>query len=126
MYRNRFFSDPFFDDVISVLHETPRFVSRTFKGSNVESNDDEYLVQISVPGLIKDDIEIKVVDSILSISHERDEEETFRFTDSFDKEYTLPDDVAVSKISAKVESGVLTVTIPKDKKKPKERVINID
>ena len=126
MYKTRFFSDPYFSDFIDLLYETPKFVSRTLKGTNVESNDDEYLVEISVPGLIKEDIEIKVNDSVLSISHERDEEETFRFTNSFKKEYTLPDDVAISKISAKVENGILTVTIPKSKKKPKERVIEID
>jgi len=126
MYKSRFFNDPYFSDFIDLLYETPKFVSRTLKGTNVESNDDEYLVQISVPGLIKEDIEIKVKDSVLSISHERDEEETFRFTNSFTKEYTLPEDVAVSKISAKVENGILTVTIPKEKKKVKERVIDID
>ena len=126
MCRNKLFNDPFFTDVLDILYETPRFVERTVKRTNVVENEKDYQIEIAIPGLIKDDLEIMVEDNILSISHERDEEETFRFTNSFKKQYTLPDDITVDTITADVENGILTVTIPKVKKKIKKRVIKIN
>jgi HSP20 family protein len=126
MYKSRFFSDPYFIDLLDLVNETPGFISRTIKRTNVVDDDNEYQIEVAVPGLIKDDISINVKDRVLTIEHERDEEETFRFTNSFIKEYSLPDDVSVKGITAKVENGVLLVTLPKVKKKNTERTIEID
>jgi len=126
MYKSRFFSDPYVLDLFDLLSDTPNFIGRTIKRTNVVENDENYQIEIAVPGLIKEDLSIKVKDNVLSISHERDEDETFRFTNPFKKEYSLPDEASVKGISAKVESGVLLVTIPKSKKKPSERDITID
>jgi len=127
MNRNlKLFSDPFFLDFLDLVNETPNFVSRTVKRTNVKEDEDQYIVELAVPGISKEDMEIKVKESILTISYEnKDEDIDFSFTNSFDKQYTLPDDVIVKSITATVESGVLVVTIPKDKKKPKEQIIKI-
>ena len=69
--------------MIDLLQDTPNLVARTVKRTNIQEDDDKYVVEVAIPGLIKDDLEIKVKESILSISHERDEDETFRFTNSF-------------------------------------------
>ena len=39
---------------------------------------------------------------------------------NYEQNYALPDDVARDKISAKVEDGILTITMPK--MEPKEKV----
>ena len=39
---------------------------------------------------------------------------------NYEQNYTLPDDVVRDKISAKVEDGILTITMPKSE--PKEKV----
>ena len=39
---------------------------------------------------------------------------------NYEQNYTLPDDVVKDKISAKVEDGILTITMPKTE--PKEKV----
>jgi len=127
MYKNRLFRDPFFSDFfVDFCCETPRFVERTVKRTNIVENEKDYQIEIAIPGLIKDDLTIKIEDDVLTISHERDEEETFRFTNSFKKSYSLPDDAGVKGITAKVENGVLLITIPKEKKKTNERLITID
>lgn len=117
-----FNNDPFFTDIVNFF-ETPRGIKRT----NFVENDDDYRLEIAVPGLTKDDIEINLDDSILTISHEKKEEDDgFYFTNSFEKRYTLPNDVNAKGIAAKIENGVLVATIPKDKKKIKQRLIPIE
>ena len=126
MYKRSIFSDPYILDFFDLLDDTPNFIGRTVKRTNVVENDEDYVIEVAVPGLIKEDLSITVKDDVLTISHERDEDESFRFTNPFTKQYSLPDDVSVKGISAKVENGVLLVTVPKDKKKAKERDITID
>jgi len=123
----RLFNDPFFTDMMDLMYETPKFIGRTIKRTNIVENDDDYQIELAVPGLTKEDIEIKVKDSVLTISHQKEEtdDETFYFTNSFTKQYTLPDDVSVKGIKATVENGILAATIPKDKKKPKEFAVEI-
>jgi len=123
----KLFSDPFFTDVVDLFYETPRFVERSFKKANIIENDEDYRVELAVPGLSKEDISVKVNDNILTISHEKEEtdDKTFYFTNSFTKQYTLPKDVNAKGIKATVENGILAATIPKDKKKPKEFAIEI-
>jgi len=132
MYKSKFLNDPYFLDIMGFFHGEPNCcgkTTKTTKRTNVTEDDESYQIEVAIPGLSKEDIDIKVKDSIISISHEKEndiDDEGFFFTDSFNKEYTLPDDVNIKTISAKVENGVLLVTIPKDKKKTNERVIKIE
>ena len=123
----RLWRDPFFSDMIDVFNETPNFVDKSLKRSNVITNEDDYRVQISVPGLTKDDIKISVDNSVIKISHEKEEtdNDTFFFTHSFEKSYRLPDDVDDKKIEGKIENGILEVIIPRSKKKISQRFIEI-
>lgn len=126
MYKLKLFNDPFISDLFGLVNETPRIVNGSIKRSNTKETDNEYLLDIAVPGLTKDDVSVKVVDSILTISHEKEEDgNNFYFTSSFKKEFTLPDDVNIKDVSATVENGVLSITLPKDKKKVKELTVKI-
>ena len=95
--------------------------------SNILTTDDEYKIQFAIPGLVKEDIKISVDESVITISHEKKEtdDNTFYFTSSFKKEYSLPDDVDVDKIFSKLENGVLEINIPRTQKKRNERYIEI-
>jgi HSP20 family protein len=123
----KLFKDPFFSDMIDLFYEAPNFIERSFKRTNILSNDADYRVQIAVPGISKDEIKITVKDSILNISYENEkEEEDSYFTSSFKKAYTLPSDVDEKNIKGKVENGILEIIIPRTKKKPNERNIVIE
>lgn len=89
-----------------------------------------YKVEIDVPGMKRDDININFHDHTLSISGERQAESTDEQTGeyvriershgSFYRSFTLPKSVDSNKIDARYEDGVLTVTIPKaEDSKPK-------
>jgi HSP20 family protein len=122
----RLFRDPFFSDMLELFYETPSFIERSIKKSNIVTNDEDYRIQIAVPGLSKEDIKITIKDSILSIIYENEKEvANSYFTTSFKKLYTLPDDSDDKNITGKVENGIIEIIIPRSKKKINERIIEI-
>lgn len=122
----KLFRDPFISDMVDLFWETPSFIERSFKRTNIVTNDEDYRVQIAVPGLSKKDIKIIVRDSVLSITYENEKEDANSyFTTSFKKAYTLPDDSDNENIDCKIENGILEIIIPRSKKKINERIIEI-
>jgi HSP20 family protein len=102
---------------------------------NTRESDDAYYIELDLPGVKKDDIEITTEDNILTISGERkfkDEvkEENYYKVEShygkYSRSFTLPENIDISAINAKNENGVLEVTIPKkDDENKKLRKIEI-
>jgi len=119
------YEHPFFNLLDSVF-ETE--TANTWSGNvNVfrKDNEDGIVMEFSVPGLTKEDLTILVDGDILRISYKTDEDKS-NFIKSFERSYSIGDDLDIKKIGAKVENGVLTVTLPKDKKKNSQRTISIN
>lgn len=104
--------------------------------TNVLNNEKEYVVQVAVPGFKKEDIKIDLEDGILTISssfEDSKEENTDNYSrrefvkSSFSRSFDMPDDADVSKIDAKMEDGILNLTVPKlaEEKKTSKFKINI-
>ena len=99
---------------------------------NSRETSDAYYIEIDLPGVKKEDIEIDVKDNVLTVSGERkvkDEmkEENYYKIESrygkFVRSFTLPKNANIDKISANSENGVLEIKIPKleaVKKEPKK------
>jgi HSP20 family protein len=118
------FKDPFFQGLESAF-ETNRFM-RTPE-TKISKKETEYRVEVSVPGLTKDDLKITTKDGVLRISFEKEEkDERNHFVTNFTKSYNVPDDVKEKDILGKVENGVLILTLPIDKKKSIERLISLN
>ena len=81
----------------------------------LEQKDDGYTLVAQVPGLSKEDITMSVENNILKISGQK--EISKNLTTTIDKEFKIGNDVNQSKISAKVENGVLYIDLPKAKDK---------
>lgn len=97
------------------------------RGYKVTENNENYTIALSVPGLTKDNIKIDVEDNVIDVSYNNEKsEKKVSFVDSFNKRYQLPDDSDLEKINAKVENGVLTITIPKVSVKTPKKSIVID
>jgi len=102
---------------------------------NTRESDDAYCIELDLPGIKKDDIEIATEDNLLTVSGERrfkDEvkEEDYYKVESrygrFSRSFTLPDNIDISAINAKSEDGVLEVIMPKkDDENKKLRKIEI-
>jgi HSP20 family molecular chaperone IbpA len=93
--------DPFWDDF-------DNFFTKPSKGWHCIKEDDRWILEISIPGLVKEDLKVKMIKGELSIISENEDNV---WLGSFDKRFTIPQDVNTKKIKAKVENGVLTLTL---------------
>jgi len=117
----------------------PSFVARgtTVPAVNISETDNDYTVEMAVPGMKKNDFNINLDHNVLTISSEQEEkkeEKDKNFTkkefsyQSFERSFTLPETVDQEKISAKYTDGVLKVVLPKkeEAKVPSSKVIKIN
>ncbi len=99
--------------------------------SNISENENEYLVEISAPGLKKEDIKIELENDVLKISSsvkdkkEEKNESYYRrefYKSSFERSFAIPKGVNKDQISATMNDGILIVEIPKAKEEKKENI----
>jgi len=90
---------------------------------DIVEDDKEYLINVELPGVKKNEIKVSVKDRVLSISGERKSEKeekgrkyhrTERTYGAFVRSFTLPEDASGEKLKADFEDGILKVQIPKE------------
>lgn len=112
------------DDMFNwFMNEAPGYGGcNNYPSANIIESDDDFKIEMLVPGLKKKDIRLQIENGILNISHEilTDEQEvqekyiTREFqTREFSRKFKLSDRLASDKIKAKYENGVLTIKVPK-------------
>lgn len=100
---------------------------------NTREDDQAYVIELDLPGISKDNIEITTEDNVLTVSGERKRKEEVKEEDyykmesvygTFSRSFTLPEKVDVEKIRAEAKDGVLEVVIPKleDKEKQPKKI----
>lgn len=103
---------------------------------NIKETNDDYFIELAVPGLKKDDFNIDLDDHVLIISTEQKTESESKDDNytrrefgysSFKRTFSLPESIDESKIKATYEEGILSVQLPKrEEAKPKpSRTIEI-
>jgi HSP20 family protein len=89
---------------------------------DVSEDDDNYLVEVELPGLSEKDVEVKVENGVLTIASRKDEsreekDEGYirkeRRHYSFSRSFSLPDNVDLEKITANFKNGLLDIAVPK-------------
>jgi len=94
--------------------------TRSFR-TDIFADDEGYRVVAELPGVPKEAIDVKLENAVLTISGERKtgEGESQR-TLKFSRSITVGDDVNPDGVSAKLENGLLTVSLPKiEERKPR-------
>lgn len=101
--------------------------------TNLLENGDRFEVQAEVPGILKDDLNIKIQGNYLEISGKRtvDNPDGYkvhrneRGSNTFSRSFTLPDEVNADEVEATLKDGILYLTLPKSEiAKPKQITIN--
>lgn len=121
----------------------PRMNS-TAPAVNVKENKDEYEMQLAAPGLKKEycrisiddegNLNVKIENKFEKKEEDKKDEKKEHYLrrefsySNYEQSYTLPEDVDKEKISAKVEDGILNITLPKlakEEEKKAQRKIEI-
>jgi len=129
MFKNSWFPTVF-DDFLNTDF-MPR-ANSTAPAVNVKEDEKAYTMELAAPGIKKEYCRVAINDEgNLTIAIENKQENKqehkhhhylrreFSYS-NYEQSYTLPDDVMKDQISAKVEDGILTVTMPKIE--PKQKV----
>ena len=97
--------------------ETPVILSPSL---DIKESENDYLITVEVPGVAKEDVDIRVEGNRLTIRGEKkqekkEEKENYhcveRHYGSFERTLTLPQDANAEDINANFKNGVLTVDI---------------
>lgn len=127
------FATPFFDGFgsQSSLFEFPRLshesvMSRGMGAVDLTETDEHYKVTMDAPGMSQSDIKVQVRDgNVLTISGERssqreegDSNYYERTFGTFSRSFRLYDNADINALTAQMDNGVLTVSIPKREPDP--------
>ena len=113
----RFFNDSLYDNT-----QVQNFIPEV----DVLESEKTYELHLAVPGFKKDDFNLAVDDKLLTVSGERKFEDnksnkTFKSVQtrygSFERTFTLPENIDATKIEAHYNNGILEVIVPKDETK---------
>ena len=112
-----FDTDRFFDSDLLKLASVP-----TLPLVNIIEEEKEFVVEMAVPGMAKKDFHIAIENGVLNVSAENKvekEEVKKNFTrkefsfNSFNRSFTLPENVNEEKVDANYENGILKLHIGK-------------
>ncbi|WP_448628055.1 Hsp20/alpha crystallin family protein [Geodermatophilus sp. URMC 64] len=96
---------------------------------DLEETDDAYVVELEVPGLARDDVDVQLDDRVLTVSGEIQEKKRTgilhrrtRKVGKFHYAVTLPAEVDDEHVEASLRDGVLTVRVPKSSQNRRRRI----
>jgi len=111
--------DDFFYPSLAGNSQQDNFLSPKMDIAETES---EYKVEVELPGINQEDIEVKMDNNILTVKGKREEEKeekerTYytreRYYGSFQRSVSLPNNVSAEDIEARFNNGILHIQIPK-------------
>jgi HSP20 family protein len=137
----------------SVLREMNRLLDDTFRGAlgltdtggsgvtaltpriNVSETDEEIRIEAEMPGVPEENVQVDVIDDMLTIRGEQEEEreedrgENYHVVErvygTFVRTIQLPFSVDPEQIDASFQNGVLTITVPKSAAESKRHRVQI-
>ena len=114
-----------FNDVFDDVFTSPFFTNNAkVMKTDITENEDSYLLDIELPGCLKEDISLQLVDGYLQVqakqhtsSEEKDEKGNIirqeRYRGSFERSFYVGNQVKEEDIKATYTNGELKITIPK-------------
>ena len=134
------FNDGFWRDFDRQFQQIDRQINQLKKSGNsfstqsrqyFDEKNNNYVVQIVIDGLTKDNIDISTTNNMITIkgSHKIEKQSTSgtsRSSRSFTQSFSLPRDADQDNIDASFDNNILTISIPKlDQPKPLVQKITI-
>ncbi|KAK6930336.1 Alpha crystallin/Hsp20 domain [Dillenia turbinata] len=130
--------DGFFNSAITSFPSLAAQETSAFANTRIDWKEtpEAHVFKADLPGLKKEEVKVEVEEGrILQISGERSKEQeekndkwhrVERSSGKFLRRFRLPENVKTEEVKARMENGVLTVTVPKvEEKKPDVKSIEI-
>ena len=131
-----------FDDAFNSLYNSNNEEMRKLSHYNIEEDDKQYVIEMDMPGVKKEDLEIGIKENVLSIYAERKRVNKNKVVDAQNAENAEKDNevvvsryeqsfnistkgIDVENIEANLSNGVLKITLPKKEEVKYEKKINI-
>ena len=117
--------DRFFDDDFFVFPTIWNELAIRNPLHDIIKNEKEYVVEMQLAGVKKENISLSLNDDVLTIKAERKEVDDQKynkkqtFYGKYEKSFTLPESVDIENIQASFEDGILKLNIPKLEKEEK-------
>ncbi|MDY0290387.1 MAG: Hsp20/alpha crystallin family protein [Sphaerochaeta sp.] len=112
-----------FDSLFSNMLGDWGFTPSKVPPVDITETDKAYILEAELPGYTQEDVKVNIEKHVLRISsakqttkEEKDDKKLLiceRRSQSFERAFSLPEDVEESKIEGSFTNGVLTVTLPK-------------
>lgn len=108
-----------YQPALSWVNEIDRFLDRSLFNPAFQigpreafhESDQAWILRLDLPGFNKEDVQLAVTDRNLRLTAETPDDRPFG--GKLEREWLLGDDVDVSQIGARLENGVLELTLPK-------------
>ncbi len=102
---------------------------------DIYEDKDSVIIKAELPEIDQKDIDIRIEDNTLTLRGERKHSEKIkqenfhrieRYYGSFQRSFTLPQNIDQEKVKASCDKGVLTITLPKrEETKPKQITVEV-
>lgn len=117
----------FFENMPSIVYEKNNY--------RLEENEKEYVIEMDMPGVKKEDLEVGIKENVLTIKAERkkvtkhsgsDEEKKEVVVSSYEEAFSLNSKgIETDQVQANLEHGILTITLPKKEEVKYEKRIEV-
>ena len=100
-----------------------RNISENLPSTNIVETKGDYQYELLTPGFDRENIKIELDDNVLTIRGERLIENNLErdyitkefYSQKFSRTFTVPEGIVLDEIYAKVENGITTLFLPKEK-----------
>ena len=114
--------DKFIDNAFRNAMYGDVFTTSTGYKDLVRNDKESSVLTVAVPGVSKEDIDLEVKEEgVLTVKFNKQTD----FFKSQHRSWTLSEDVDVENVTAECKDGVLTVTLPKLKRLPSTRKVEV-
>lgn len=110
------------DELTRSFREGPDEMGSFSPSVNIYEKNGDLIVEAELPGVKKEDIDVRIENGVLTLKGERKEEKEVkkedyyrqeRFFGSFLRTFQLPTDVSADTVEATFKDGLLTVKVPR-------------
>ena len=133
---NRVLVDELFNNFFkNDYHEGYAKNCSTKPATNVFETENEFKIEVLLPGYKKEDVKLDYQNNLLTIKVENEvkeeKSEEYKYVHrefeatNFEKQYRIPKSVNDEKISAKFENGILNIELPKKEKAVEKAPVDI-